>query len=164
MRNSSLWWNGPNGLQHEDTSWPRCEEITETNTEEKQAKPSRVISLLTQPSDEEMFTKFSSWKKLQRVSAYCLRFIHNCCHKVSQYQGALSPTELNEATLLCVKHAQNDNFRKEKTDLLKKGLLSVKSSLLSLNPFLDGKQCLRVGRRLQNSRVELRSITPIDFA
>jgi len=65
---------------------------------------------------------------------------------------------------LCVKHAQNDNFRKEKTDLMKKGLPSVKSSLLSLNPFLDGKQCLRVGRRLQNSRVELRSITPIDFA
>jgi hypothetical protein len=140
-------------LQHEDTSWPRCEEIVETSTEEKQAKPSRVISLLTQPSDEELFTKFSSWTKLQRVSAYCLRFIHNCHHKSSQYQGALSPTELNEATLLCVKHAQNDNFRKVKTDLMKKGLLSVKSSLLSLHPFLDGNQCLRVGGRLQNSEL-----------
>jgi len=52
LRNSSLWWNGPNWLQHEDTSWPRCEEIAETSTEEKQAKPSRMISLLTQPSDE----------------------------------------------------------------------------------------------------------------
>jgi hypothetical protein len=126
-------------------SWPRCEEIAETSTEEKQAEPSRVRSLLTQPSDEELFTKFSPWTKLQQVST-------NCHHKSSQYQGALSPTGLNEATLFCVKHAQNDNFRKEKTDLTKKGL-SAKSSLLSLHPFLDGKQCLRVGGRLQNSEM-----------
>jgi len=40
----------------------------------------------------------------------------------------------------------------EKTDLMEKGSLSNKSSLLSLNPFLDGNhQLLRVGGRLQNS-------------
>jgi len=161
LKNSSLWWNCPNWLQHEDRAWPRCEEIAETSTEEKKEKPSRVISLLTQPSDEEMFTKFSSWKKLQRVIAYCLRFIYNCRHKSSHYQGALSPTELNEATLLCVKHAQNDSFRKEKTDLMEKGLLSVKSSLLSLNPFLDGNQCLRVGGRLQNSELNFDQQHPL---
>ena len=82
--------------------------------------------------------------------AYCLRFIHNCRFKDSLYQGALSPSELNEAALLCVRHAQNDSFMKEKTDLVRKGLISPKSSLLSLNPFLDRYQCLRVGGRLQN--------------
>jgi hypothetical protein len=71
----------------------------ETSTERKPVKPTKVVSLLTQPSDEEMFTKFSSWNKL-RVSAYCLRFIHNCRRKSSPYQGASSPNELNEATLL----------------------------------------------------------------
>jgi len=40
---------------------------------------------------------------------------------------------------------------KEKTDLMEKGSLSNKSSLLSLNPFLDGNQLLRVGGRLENS-------------
>jgi hypothetical protein len=40
---------------------------------------------------------------------------------------------------------------KEKFDLMEKGLVSNKSSLLSLNPFLDGKQLIRVGGRLQNS-------------
>jgi len=40
---------------------------------------------------------------------------------------------------------------KEKTDLMEKGSLSNKSSLLSLNPFLDGNQLLRVGCRLENS-------------
>jgi hypothetical protein len=40
---------------------------------------------------------------------------------------------------------------KEKADLMEKGTLSRKSSLLSLNPFLDGNQFLRVGGRLENS-------------
>jgi hypothetical protein len=39
----------------------------------------------------------------------------------------------------------------EKADLVKKGSLSNKSSLLSLNPFLNGNQFLRVGGRLENS-------------
>jgi hypothetical protein len=40
---------------------------------------------------------------------------------------------------------------KEKADLMEKGSLSKKSSLLSLNPFIDGNQFIRVGGRLQNS-------------
>ena len=80
LRTSRLWWNGPNWLQHDDTYWPRCEEITEISTERKQVKPTRVISLLTQQSEEEVFTKFSSWNKLQQVIAYCLRFAHSCRH------------------------------------------------------------------------------------
>lgn len=158
LRDSRLWWHGPDWLQQEDSTWPKCEETVETCNEEK---PLRVISLLTQPSDEEMFTKFSTWTKLQRVSAYCLRFIYNCCHKNSRYQGPLSPSELREATLLCVKHAQSDNFKREKTDLMERGRLSVKSSLLSLNPFLDGRQCLRVGGRLQNSELSFDQQHPL---
>jgi len=50
-----------------------------------------------------------------------------------------------------VKRAQTDSFMKEKADLLEKGSLSNKRSLLSLNPFLDRNQLLRVGGRLENS-------------
>jgi len=39
----------------------------------------------------------------------------------------------------------------DKTDLIEKGIVSKKSSLLSLNPFLDGKQLISVGNRLQHS-------------
>jgi hypothetical protein len=52
---------------------------------------------------------------------------------------------------MCVKQAQTDGFMKEKADLMEKGSISKKSSLLSLNPFLDGNQFLRVGSRLENS-------------
>ena len=98
---------------------------------------------------------------MQRVIAYCLRFIHNCCCKNSLYRSALSPHELEEATLVCVKRTQNDSYMKEKTDLMRTGSLSNKSSLLSLNPFLDGKQCLRVGGRLQNSELNFDQQHPL---
>jgi hypothetical protein len=151
LRDLSLWWNGPNWLQQAEPSWPKGEEITDVSEERKRVNPTPIVSLLTQSSQEEVFTKFSSWTKLQRVAAYCLRFIHNCCHKTARFHGTLSQAELNEVTLLCVKQAQNEHFKKEKADLTEKGSLSRKSSLLSLNPFLDGNQLLRVGGRLDNA-------------
>jgi hypothetical protein len=151
LRNLSLWWNGPNWLQQEEVSWPRCEEQAQSSEEQRTVRPMTVVSLLTQPCPWEMCTRFSTWKKLQRVTAYCLRFIHNCRHKNSPFHGVLSPFELREATLMCVKCAQTDCFMKEITALAERGTLSNKSSLLSLNPFIDGKQLLRVGGRLENS-------------
>ena len=41
----------------------------------------------------------------------------------------------------------------EKNDLIEKGRLSQKSSLLSLNPFLYGNHLIRVGGRLQHSEL-----------
>ena len=75
--------------------------------------------------------------------------------------GVLSPSELNEATLVCVKHAQTSCFQKELIALTGNGILSNKSSLLSLNPFIDGRQLLRVGGRLENSDLTLDQRHPI---
>jgi len=49
----------------------------------------------------------------------------------------------------------------EKTDLIEKGSVSKKSSLLSLNPFLDGNQLIRVGGRLQHSELALDQQHPL---
>jgi hypothetical protein len=148
-----LCWKGPAWLRLEETSWPKCEELADTSEERKTAYHTPTVSLLTKASQEGVFTKFSSWNKLQKVTAYCLRFIHNCPHKNSRLQGALSPAELNEATLVCVKRAHTDSIMKEKADLMGKGSISRKSSLLSLNSFIDGNQFLRVGGRLENSEL-----------
>jgi len=49
----------------------------------------------------------------------------------------------------------------EKRDLMENGSLSNKSSLLSLNPFRDGNQLLRVGGRLQNSDLAIDQQHPL---
>ena len=117
----------------------------------KTANPVPIVSFVSQPSQEELFTKFTSWNKLQRITAYCLRFLHKCRHLRSRLQGTLSSSELHEATLRCINRAQSHRFKEEKAVLMETGLLSKKNSLLSLNPFIDGNQLIRVGGRLQNS-------------
>ena len=93
----------------------------------KPVNPTPVESLLTQPNHEEVFTKFSPRNKLQKFTAFCLRFIHNCRYKKSCFQCPLSPSELNEATLVWVERAQTDSFMEEKAVLTEKGLLSKES-------------------------------------
>jgi hypothetical protein len=81
------------------------------------------------------------------------KIFHNCHFQKSRFQGTLSSSDLHEATMRCINRAQSDCFRQEKTDLVEKGSVSKKSSLLSLNPFLDGNQLIRVGGRLQHSEL-----------
>jgi len=64
LKNLSLWWRGPDWLQQVEASWPKCEEIADINEEKKNVSPTPVVSLLTHLSQEEVFTKFSSWNKL----------------------------------------------------------------------------------------------------
>jgi len=66
----SLWWNGPTWLKQVETYWPRCEEVPNISEEMKTARPISIVSLVSQPNQEEMFTRFSSWNKLQRITAY----------------------------------------------------------------------------------------------
>jgi len=49
----------------------------------------------------------------------------------------------------------------EKTDFIEKERVSKKSSLLSLNPFLDGNQLIRVGSRLQHSELAFNQQYPL---
>jgi len=92
LKNLSLWWRGPDWLQQVETSWPNCGEIADISEEKKNISPAPAVSLLNQLRQEEVFAKFSSWNKLQRVTAYCLRFIH-CRYKTARYQGTLSSAE-----------------------------------------------------------------------
>jgi hypothetical protein len=67
LRYLSVWWNGPIWLQQVETSSPMCKEISDI-TEQKTVNPTPVVCLLTQPSQEEVFTKLLSWNNL-RVTA-----------------------------------------------------------------------------------------------
>jgi len=151
LRKLSLWWNGPYWLEQVEASWPRYEEVPVISEEKRIVNPTPTVSLVSQPNQEELFTKFSYWSKLQRITAYCLRFLYNFRHQKSRRQGTLSPSELHEATLRCINRAQTDCCKQEKADLIERGSVAKKSTLLSLNPFLDGNQLTRVGGRLQNS-------------
>lgn len=147
---NELWWHGPPWLSLSDKWWP----ITAVNVEKAHLPEVRTqtITLVTNINECDIFNKFSSLSKLQRVLAYCLRFVNNCkVTKCLRHNGFLSTNELNKSLLQLIKIAQYQEFTEEMRSLVGTNQVANKSSLIKLNPFIDGQGILRVGGRLQHS-------------
>lgn len=92
--------------------------------------------------------QFSSYSKLCRVVAFCLRFIYNCKHPDSRRSGSLTAKEIKTATICIVKLIQKTEFSSELKVLQKNQSLPPSSKFLPLNIFLDDQGLIRVGGRL----------------
>ncbi|GFT18378.1 integrase catalytic domain-containing protein [Trichonephila clavipes] len=83
--------------------------------------------------------------KLQRVIAWCKRFIENARHPMSRIMGPLKSKELSESLKCIIKSIQRTSFYNE-IQYLEKGIpLPNSCKLLNLHPFLDDSGLLRVG-------------------
>lgn len=149
--NSKLWWHGPAWLSLDSSNWPAPLKITvDENIPEKRKD---AITFTVQFKSFDMFTKYSSLTKLQRVLAYILRFINNTkMPRNERTIGNLTVTELDQSLLRCVKIAQHETFLNEIQCIKNETALPRKSKLLCLNPFLDASDILRVGGRLHQSK------------
>ncbi|KFM71288.1 hypothetical protein X975_00963, partial [Stegodyphus mimosarum] len=148
------WWSGPIWLRKSFESWPnqRVRELPNVDNAEiltEQRKNSVKCFVVQLELVEQLWNKFSVWSKLQRVVAWCLRFIRNV-----RGDRILTPfletSELKEAHDIIIKLVQRTDYKKEISTLEKARVLK-KGSLISLNPFLDNSGLLRVGGRLRNA-------------
>lgn len=99
-----------------------------------------------------LFSRFSSFIKLQRVIAYCLRFKENSLGS-SKNIGNLSAVELKKAFQRLVLHTQLQSFARGIQDLKHSKTLHTSNRMLSLNPYLDEEGVLRVGGRLRHADI-----------
>jgi hypothetical protein len=79
LRQSELWWHGPQWLKSDASKWPPSWQNPYNKEdhlfpERKFSKPVNIIN--TEP-ELPVLQKFSSVKKLCRVFAYVLRFVNN---------------------------------------------------------------------------------------
>ncbi|XP_026462660.1 uncharacterized protein LOC113365282, partial [Ctenocephalides felis] len=179
LRDCHLWWCGPQWLKSNINLWPEIFNVNETaNLPEQELIRN---TLLCTPLLNEIFTKFSNFNKLQRVVAFCLRFINNS--KISRIQrmvgpltieelnfvsnhqrmaGPLTIEELNFASNQIIRKIQLENF-KTLIDKLQNRVLnvSIDKHLLELNPFLDEQNILRVGGRLEKANISYDQKFPI---
>lgn len=103
---------------------------------------------------QDLFKRFLSLTRLIRISALCLRFVHNSKSKVeNKITGYITTKELMESNLALVRSVQQAAFKKEAHSLRSKGYASRKGNLLSLAPFIDDQDIIRVGGRLRNAMV-----------
>ena len=138
------WSNGPEFLQLPEEFWPQeaMKAVSEEEMERRQVKAICEVKKVEQAINPE---KFSSWRKLIRVTARIQRLAKKISlrkHAQEGRNGPLTPEELERAEIFWIKAAQNDLHRRKE-----------KGEFKSLSPFLDGKGVLRVGGRMDEAIV-----------
>ena len=97
-----------------------------------------VLTVSTARAELPIFTRFSSFSKLQRVFAWALRFISNCKNINNRnIEAFLTSEELKEANYKIMRLIQKNEFVEELKILGENKVLSKKSRLLALSPFVD---------------------------
>lgn len=149
LRNQT-WFTGPSWLVKDESEWPK-ESMRITELPELKSN-----TCLTAASGEfDIFKNYSSYSKLCRIIAYCLRF-----RSINKYDGTLNTEEINKAEICILKLMQTEQFSNEIRKLKNKQAIT-KGKLVSLNPFLDNNDLIRVGGRLQKSKLTFSQKHPI---
>ena len=144
------WQYGPDFLRLPEREWPKDASSPDTAEVEKEKIKIHVVngpSKLQQPIDCK---RFSSWRKLVRVTAYVLRFVWNL--RTQTYNrvegrvskpindGPLSTEELQNGEKYWIQECQTDL-----KDRLNKGEFN------KLSPFRDPEGVYRVGGRVDRA-------------
>ncbi|XP_039451742.1 uncharacterized protein LOC120430700 [Culex pipiens pallens] len=145
------WWEGPSYMA--PVVYP-VEPAREVPDEElPELRKVKMVAMLAFNSNElPIFETCSSFRKLQRVMAYVVRFVNNCKQKNPAdrvHRRHPSIPELRAALNLIVKVVQHDVLSKEIQQVAEN---DSAGKLQCLAPFLDNG-LLRVGGRLQQSEL-----------
>lgn len=160
LKESRLWWTGPEWLAKPEGEWPPTKKFFSTSNEqtalqEKNPVPIVVNKIeLLRLDNEDMLQRRSTLASILRITVYVQRFGFNCRAAPAQRRtGAPSPAERDEALTYWIRCSQNDNFGEEIRAIKRGDRISAKSVLKSLMPFIGAADILRLGGRLQNSLI-----------
>ncbi|XP_025264356.1 uncharacterized protein LOC112637891 [Camponotus floridanus] len=150
-----LWWQGPPWLSLDATAWPTAVgHITEEHLPEKRTRV-HVKATAAPMSEAAELVRFSSLKRLLRVTAWCRRWLRVREDRATgthrRFPSTLSAEEIERARVCWIRRVQSEKFRAE-LKLISQGLaLNKSNSLARFSPFLDTEGLLRVGGRLKHS-------------
>ncbi|XP_043496457.1 uncharacterized protein LOC122520461 [Polistes fuscatus] len=147
LRESKLWKSGPAWLIQPESNWPHSR-LEPIEIPEKK----RIVTHARVATPFELFRRYSSFVKLKRIIAYCVRFARNSRNlKEKRIMGELTVDELKGAEIIAIRLIQEEAFP-EIIKLIKSGK-EVCASFSVLSPFVDNLGILRVGGRLARSNL-----------
>lgn len=149
IQEHKLWWNGPAWLHAGQDEWPqqRPLEVDENLLEKRKVK---VCHTVKERKLYELAERFSSWRKLLRVTAYCRRVIRTNRRE----ERSLSAEEIEAARLLWLRLMQTFEYGDVEA-------YCREGNLPRLKPFVDEQGLMRVGGRLQNANISFDEKHPI---
>ncbi|XP_041785595.1 uncharacterized protein LOC121600876 [Anopheles merus] len=162
---NQLWNNGPDWLAQPSSHWPSSdpEPSDEADLETRQVSAGLVCTQ-THP----WFGISSSFTRIVRIIAYCIRFVRNTKHKARSQRPiphtiaskTITPEYVDAAKTVLCRLAQHDAFSTEIKQLKKGETLMKQSPFRKLTTFLDAEEVIRVGGRLNLSQLPYQSKHP----
>ena len=154
------WKQGPKFLCLPEEEWPQDSSNADQSAVEGESRKIHTVSIPAKEESPIDCTKFSSWRRLLRVTGYILRLVWNLCancnknkapeeNNMKPKEGPLSPEELESAENHWIKESQ-----KSLKDRLMKGKLK------NLSPYTDSDGIVRVGGRADNALVSYETKHP----
>ncbi|XP_066596264.1 uncharacterized protein [Prorops nasuta] len=142
---NKTWFNGPAWIKMSEDRWPKSIQILIPNNYGERNE----ACLLIRNNGNEILEKISSYSRLIRIIAYCLRFI-----KGNKQGRELSNEEIKQAETRILKLIQAEKFSLE-LKCLKDSRNIKENRLASLSPFLNDDGLMCVGGRLKNAKIPL---------
>ncbi|XP_025270387.1 uncharacterized protein LOC112639726 [Camponotus floridanus] len=150
-----LWWQGPSWLRLETAAWPTTvgHNVEEPLLERRTRVHAEVTAAPTSEAAE--LVRFSSLKRLLRVTAWCRRWLSvkagHAAITRRRSPGTLSADEIEEARVSWIRRVQSNHFGADLKLTSQDLALGKSNSLARFSPFLDAEGLLRVGGRLKHS-------------
>lgn len=176
LSRSSLWWHKPAWLTQDQMCWPVSSidnDFSAVSASELEVRRTVHANLCTSSAD--IIANFSTYHRLIRITTLCRRYIHHLriaasCRRTTDNRqeylserraGRITVNELQATVCFWNAEAQRQHYNDEIQCLLTGESIDSKSKLLSLHPIIDSVGLLRVGGRLQHSRLSYDERHPI---
>ena len=144
--------NGPEFLYLPESQWP-IKIASPSPDEDMECRQAQILTAVATQKAEDVIdpSKFSSWRKLIRVTARIRRLAEKIRlrkHAQQGRNGPLTPEELERAEIFWKEAQRSLHRRKEKGEFT------------PLSPFLDVKGVIRVGGRVDEAIVSYDTRNP----
>ena len=146
VEENNIWWTGPQWLGMPKEGWPSAQELDTTDFEKLVASERRaeatVVLIVAPPPTILDINRYSIWSRLLRITAYILRQFRNAgaAHwnlPDEIMDGGATAAEINRAKVYWLRHIQASAFAPEFEKLQNNELVLHRSSIATLQPWLD---------------------------
>lgn len=160
LKACDLWWNGPHFLRKSISEWPAIpKDMLPTKNLSGLKKLPRITMHTKVAELSDIIARYSNLNTLYHVTAYCLRVLPQ--NKGFRNPASLTVIEVENAKHVLVRHIQQFYYPDEISALSQRKRLPSRSSLLSLTPYLDTNNLMRVRGRLERSHLSEQAKHPI---